>query len=162
MSQPLTQYAKPLRTLLGLRFGVRTDAELLDALAHVLRCGHVPGHTVTPALDRVTPDITAPKPYVQLLYRALLALVLPDVAANAFDTRAYKERLGDAWPFVLEAQRVLYEAETQGADGVSWQGVAGLLVGVDGLDEIFRAQAPATVTGSFPGLNFSVSGVSQT
>ncbi len=160
MATPLTHFLKGLKVALGDRFGAaKSDADLVDALVHVLRCGRVPGYAVTPGLDRVTPDLTAPLPYVQLIYGATLAVALPDAAANGFDTRAYKERLGDAWPFIHAAHRLLREAEDGAAADPGWQTVEGLMAGTDALGDVFAAQAPLTVTGSFPGINLSATGL---
>lgn len=165
MSTALKRFAEPLRVVLGQRFH-RDEATRLEALRLVLRMGRVPGHTLTPDELSVTPDLNppvagTPLAYLQLLHRAALLIACPDAGSSGFDTRAYRSRLGEAWSFIQETQRVLWEAERDAAAAPTWQSVAALLRGVDGLAEIFEERAPATTTGNFPGLNFSASGVTQ-
>lgn len=165
MATPLNRFRDALKVALGDRF-YRDDATRLEAMRLVLRCGQVPGHQLTPDGLGVTPDLDPPASgtplaYLQLIHRAALAIACPDAGAAGFDTRAYKQRLGDAWQFIHRAERILWEAETGAAAAPTWQTVGGLLNGVTDLGDVFNEQAAATVSGGFPGLNFSTSGVAQ-
>lgn len=165
MATALNRFTEPLRIILGERFH-RDEATRLEALRLVLRCGRVPGFAVSPDGLSVTPDLNPPTAgtplaYLQLLHHAALAIACPDAAGSGFDTRAYRERLGDAWAFIHETKRLIWQAELDAADTPTWQSVGALLRGVHGLHEIFEERAPATATGNFPGLHFSASGVTQ-
>ena len=167
MATPFAQFVTPVRLLLGERFGAtKSDADLSGALLLVLRLGRVTGHAPSADLTGVTPDLAppgsgTPLAYAQLVLGAALALCAPDAAASAFDTRAYRERLGDAWPYIEHLRREIYLSETGGGVVLgSWQSFAGFMAGLGlaGWEEFWATQSELTNTGGFTGVSVGGSG----
>lgn len=151
MATDLASYREPLRMLLGSRFMLgRNDASLDAALRLTLQRGLVPGHTLTPGLVGVTPDLMppvsgTPLALTRLLYHSLLALCAPEMARREFRTRGFEQRFGDALPFIQHLERELYVAETGGGHVFdTWQTYGDFVRGAAGGDWWDRLVAVTT------------------
>lgn len=106
-----------VRAILGdhdPQFRKYEDQAIASVVRTVLRCGNLPGYTLTPNRLGITPTILQPRDFGILLHRAAKMLLLPDAAEYSYRTRALSERFGEQKFFVQELENALYDLENCG------------------------------------------------
>lgn len=157
----LSDFYEPVRAMLGDFKRVRyTDGAIASTLRTMLRMGKVPGYTLTADTRGVMPAIgnNDVRAFALLVYHAVKAILLPNVAGYAYRTRAMSERFDEQKHFLFELQTALYELEF-GEMFASYQSFYSWVNGVAGVDvwamlTEMKVNAPvATVTLNSSGLH---------
>jgi hypothetical protein len=114
MSTAISELYNPVRAFLGdFSTTVRkySDTAIADVVRALVRCGEVPGITVSADSASLEPGLSTPLLYAQVVYRACLKFVAPNVGAYSYRTRAMSESFGHSAGFVLQLESALYDME---------------------------------------------------
>lgn len=114
MSTAISELYTPVRAFLGdFNTTVRkySDSAIADVIRAVVRCGHIPGITVSQSNDALEPGLSTTDLYARVIYHTCLKFVGPNIAAYSYRTRAMGESFGNQTHFVLELQSALYAIE---------------------------------------------------
>lgn len=110
----LRQMFEPVRATLG-DFNSQFRKYQDDAIASVLRAclmvGKVPGQTVTPDRQGITPGIVLPSDMALLMYHSAKMFLVPNLADYRYETRALSERFGRQDTFYFELTNAIYYLE---------------------------------------------------
>ena len=148
-----------VKSLLGERF-VKKDATILTGLRLVLNMGHVPGFSLTPAMDAVTPGLTAPREFTLLVGQAAMRLITPDSASTGRRLRAFSEQHGDGRHVVEELRQLVELARNNGSSRamLSWQDFGGLCRGYQTMEDFYQKVMRANVAAPWGAASFTSGG----
>ena len=110
----LSEFYGDVRALTGDHKARRYEDSALEKLLQVtLRGGRVPGYALGTDRRSITPAIpdSDPTAYLLLVYHVAKLLLMPNVKASGYRTRAVSERFGDQKDFLVELENVLFELE---------------------------------------------------
>ncbi len=112
------------------------DATLLNALRAALLLNKLPGYTLTPDQNAVTPDLLAaganPNNYALLVYHTVRLFHLGQRDRYSYKTRAVSESFGSMREALLALELDLHQLEN-GTLFLSWQSYHSWVAGMAGL-----------------------------
>lgn len=109
----ISDFYDPIRAVMGdFRAPLKyEDASLASVVRTVVRCGHVPGYTVSADGRRLAPAMTEATPLALVTYWSARTLLRPNVREEAWGSRALKVRRGNQRDFLQELEVLLYHTE---------------------------------------------------
>ncbi len=120
------------------------DSALARVMTVNLRGGRVPGYALGSdgrSLTPVMPD-TDVSAYLLLVYHTAKMLLLPNVKASSYRTRAVSERFGDQRDFLVDIEQVLFQVENGGQTYTNVRGVRSWVYSLCGLTDESRLLFP--------------------
>lgn len=101
------------------------DRAIEGVMRVVVRGNRVPGYALGQDRMSIAPGIpdSDPDAYLRLVYHCAKMLLLPNVKASGYRTRALSERFGEQRDFLVDLENTLHELENGGA---TWSNVHGL------------------------------------
>ena len=112
----VTDFCEPVRAIMGdfrqpLQF---EDASIASVVRTVVRCGHVPGYTISGDGLYLTPAVMDTKPLALVNYWSARTLLRPKVRGESWGARALKVRREHQRDFLQELEVMIHYMESPG------------------------------------------------
>ena len=149
----LTDFCEPVRAIMGdfRQPYMFEDGALTSVVRTVVRCGHVPGYTISADGLKLLPAVASPQDMALIVYHSALALLRPKVRGESFKQRAIVIRKENQRDFLQQLEVTIYYTDnpTQLATFQSYYAWVNSLAGINvwGLMTSMKVTAPvASVT----------------